>query len=87
MSKTDVVRARIEPDVKHHAEAIFRALGLSTTEAITLFYKQVTLCNGLPFDVRIPNDETLQALAESRAGIGLKAFDSLDDMLADLDAD
>ncbi|WP_373691153.1 type II toxin-antitoxin system RelB/DinJ family antitoxin, partial [Endozoicomonas sp. SESOKO3] len=43
-----MIRARIEPDVKEHAEAIFKKLGLNATDAITLFYKQVGLCNGLP---------------------------------------
>ena len=87
MSKSEVVKARVEPDVKKQAEAVFRQLGLNTTQAITLFYKQVGLCKGMPFDVRIPNDETLQALAETNAGIGLKEFDTLEDMLKDLDGE
>ena len=85
MSKSEVVKARVEPDLKRQAEAVFRQLGLNTTQAITLFYKQVELCQGMPFDVRIPNDETIQALADSNAGIGLKEFDTLEDMLRDLD--
>lgn len=85
MSKTEVVRARIEPDVKHHAEAIFRQLGLNTTEAITLFYKQVSLCNGLPFDVRIPNAETLKTFKDTDKGIGLTRYDSMEEMFDDLD--
>ncbi|MBO9482664.1 MULTISPECIES: type II toxin-antitoxin system RelB/DinJ family antitoxin [Gammaproteobacteria] len=85
MRKSEVVKARIEPDVKEQAEAVFRQLGLNTTQAITLFYKQVGLCQGMPFDVRIPNDETIQALAESNAGTGLKEFNTLEDMLKDLD--
>ena len=87
MSKSEVVKARVEPDVKQEAEAVFRELGLNTTQAITLFFKQVGLCKGMPFDVRIPNEETIQALAESSAGIDLKEFDSLEDMLTDLDVD
>lgn len=85
MSKSEVVKARVEPDVKRQAEAVFRQLGMNTTQAITLFYKQVGLCQGMPFDVRIPNDETIKALAESNAGTGLKEFDTLEDMLKDLD--
>ena len=87
MSKTEVVRARIEPDIKHHAEAIFRELGLNTTEAITLFYKQVSLCNGLPFEVRIPNAETLQTFEDTDKGIGLTRYDSMKEMFDDLDKD
>ena len=80
MSKTEVVRARMEPQVKRHAEAIFRELGLNTTEAITLFYKQVTLCRGLPFPVRLPTEETARTLDEVDAGTGLVECDSAEDM-------
>ena len=49
MSKTSSVRARIEPELKEKAERVFQDLGLSPTQAIRLFYKQVELRNGLPF--------------------------------------
>jgi DNA-damage-inducible protein J len=55
MNKAATVRARIEPELKANVEAIFSQLGLTTTEAITLFYKQVELTHGLPFTVKIPN--------------------------------
>jgi DNA-damage-inducible protein J len=55
MSKIATVRARIEPKLKDHVEGIFQELGLTTTEAITLFYKQVELQQGLPFEIKIPN--------------------------------
>ena len=51
MSKTETIRARIEPELKHNAETVLAALGLSVTEALTLFYKQISLQHGLPFDV------------------------------------
>lgn len=51
MSKTAMVRARLEPDLKHHAESVFHRLGLNATQAITIFYRQVELRDGLPFDV------------------------------------
>ncbi len=74
-AKTETIRARVTPDLKLHAEAIFSALGLSATEAITLFYKQVILNEGLPFEVRIPNRETLKAIREAQAGKGLVKSD------------
>ena len=43
MSKTETIRARIEPELKHKAETVLAALGLSVTEAVTLFYKQISL--------------------------------------------
>jgi len=44
-----VVRARIDPSLKTDVEAVFDALGLSTSEAIRLFLSQVSLRKGLPF--------------------------------------
>ena len=84
MSKSAVIRARIEPDIKEYAEAVFRKLGLNATDAITLFYKQVSLCNGLPFDVRIPNEETLQAFEDTRNGTGLTHYNNAQEMYDDL---
>ena len=85
MAKTEMIRARVEPELKRQAEEYFSALGLSTTEAITLFYKQVTMHRGLPFAVRIPNAETIAALQQARDGEGLDEYTSLEDMKARLD--
>jgi DNA-damage-inducible protein J len=60
MSKTATVRARIQPELKEHAETVFQRLGLNATQAITLFYKQVESRGGLPFDVVIPASTTKQ---------------------------
>ena len=78
MSKTEMIRARVEPDLKHDAEAVFEALGLTSTEAITLFYKQVTLHNGLPFEVRLPSKATLAAMQDAGQGKNLKKWQSLE---------
>ncbi len=85
MAKTEMIRARVEPDLKHQAEELFTELGLSATEAITLFYKQVTLHRGLPFDVKVPNAETLEALQQASDGVGLTEYAGLDDLKAELD--
>jgi len=84
MSKTSTVRARIEPDLKGKAEQIFQQLGLTTTQAITLFYKQVELKNGLPFDVVIPNKITLKTFSNTDAGRDLVICEDTDDMFKKL---
>jgi len=76
MSKAAVISARIDPDLKRSAEQIFKELGLTTTQAITIFYKQVELQRGLPFNVRIPNEVTLQALEEARTRQNLESFNT-----------
>ncbi len=68
MSKTAMIRARIEPKLKNRVEAVFKRLGLSATEAVTVFYKQVELKGGLPFNVVIPNDATVQTFENTDAG-------------------
>jgi len=85
MAKTEMIRARVEPGVKQDAEAVFSTLGLSPTEAITLFYKQVALQHGLPFEVRVPNAETLEAMRQAKDKNSLQRYESLDDLMAEFD--
>lgn len=68
VAKTGTIRARVDPALKTRAETILGALGLNASDAIRLFYTQVTLVKGLPFDVRIPNAATRKALSQAEAG-------------------
>ena len=80
--KTETINARIEPRVKYKAEKILNKLGLSNAEAIRLFYKQICLRQGMPFEIKIPNKETLAAIKEIEMGKAHKV-DSLDDLFKD----
>lgn len=80
MKQSAVVHARIEPRTKRRAEGVLKALGISPTQAIRLFYRQICLRGGVPFAVRVPNRLTKRTLARGRAGEGIRAFDSLDEM-------
>ena len=64
MIKTEAIRARIEPKLKAEAERILNELGLDASDAIRVFYKQVVLRKGLPFDVAIPNEATRRAMRD-----------------------
>ena len=55
MTKSANLYARIEPDLKENAEAILNVLGISASSAITMFYKQIVMHNGIPFELKIPN--------------------------------
>ncbi len=81
--KIATARARITPEVKVRAEHILHDLGLSVSGAFELFYRQVILNKGLPFDVRLPNEVTRNAIAESRRGHG-KKFKNVEDLFEDL---
>jgi len=85
MAKTAVVSTRIDPELKRDAEQVFRALGLTTSQAITLFYRQVDLQRGLPFSVRIPNETTRKALRDARERRNLESFDNAEGLFADLE--
>ncbi|KWT90490.1 type II toxin-antitoxin system RelB/DinJ family antitoxin [Candidatus Magnetominusculus xianensis] len=85
MSKTAMIRARTEPALKKEAEGIFKELGISNTEAINLFYRQVALRKGLPFEVKIPNKTTIETFRKTDRREDLTSFESVDDLLKDLD--
>lgn len=53
MAKTANLYTRIEPELKERAEKILNELGLPPSSAITMFYKQVVMQQGLPFDVKL----------------------------------
>ena len=55
MAKSANLYARIEPELKEQAEMILAALGIPSSNAITMFYKQIVLHNGLPFEVKLPS--------------------------------
>jgi DNA-damage-inducible protein J len=57
MAKTDTVTVRLDPVVKKSAEVVLKKLGLTVTQAVTLFFVQVSLRNGLPFPVEIPKND------------------------------
>ena len=68
MAKTGIVQARIDPDLKANVEDILSRVGLTSSDAVNLFFKQVELTGGLPFEVKIPryNADTLAAIEEAR---------------------
>ncbi len=83
--KTSTVRARVEPELKKDAELIFEELGLNTSDAIRIFFKQVKLHQGLPFDVKIPNETTIKALSDADSRKNLTEFESPEELFGDLD--
>ncbi len=84
MGKSAFIRARVEPELKEDVIDILQALGLSLTEAITLFFKLIKLNRGLPFEVKIPNEETLAAMEDARLERNLEEWDSVDAFLESL---
>ena len=72
MPKDAYISARVDKRLKDRAEKVLSKVGISTTEAVTMLLHQIVLRRGLPFEARIPNEETRAAMAELGAGEGEK---------------
>jgi DNA-damage-inducible protein J len=64
MAQEARISTRINAHLKKEGEAVFAKLGVKPSQAIALFYAQAVIQQGMPFELRIPNDETLSALRE-----------------------
>ena len=72
--KNAIINARIESELKVNVEAILKNLGLNATQAINMFYQQIQYHNGIPFEIKIPNEEIQKVIEESRKGINVEDF-------------
>jgi DNA-damage-inducible protein J len=86
MLKTSNISARIDPELKNSVDRIFHELGLTAAQAITIFYRQVELQQGLPFTVKLPqpNEDTIRAINEAKNRDQLTQFSSADELFDDL---
>jgi DNA-damage-inducible protein J len=82
MALNTTVRARIDADLKHDVEAILSEIGLSTSQAITMFMKGIKRERGIPFELKIPNEETLEAMKDAEVGINMEEI-TIDEMIAE----
>ena len=83
----DVVRARIEPELKSEAVKVLHSMGLTPSAAIRMFLQQVVSERALPFQVKAPNAESLAALRDVAENRNLTRHTSLESLWADLDKD
>jgi len=79
------IQARIDPELKAQGEHILSELGMTTTELMRMTFRQLVMRKGLPFDARIPNADTIEALNEDLSNA--KRFNTVDELMADLEAD
>lgn len=86
MSQTAVVHARIDPETKAATEKILNALGMTPTEAIRLFYRQIAMRREFPLELHIPNELTASVLAKSKKNEDIETFKSSDELFASWEA-
>lgn len=79
-----MTHARLTPEIKEKAETILKELGISISAAYEMFYRQIIAHQGIPFDLHLANEDTIQALKDARDGKG-KRYDSVEKMFEDID--
>ena len=73
MAMEATIRARCDADLKNAAEAIFKELGISTSQAINMFLAKVKREKGIPFELKIPNEITANVMIEAKNGINMES--------------
>lgn len=63
---------KLDKKAKEEAKKIFKQLGITMGDAFNMFLYQVNLQKGLPFEVKIPNEETKKTIEEARLGKNLQ---------------
>jgi len=79
--KNAVVNARMELELKSEVEAIFKQLGMNTTQAITMFFEQIRLHRAIPFEIKLPNQETVEAMQDTLAGKNMETV-SMEELIS-----
>jgi DNA-damage-inducible protein J len=74
MPQSAVVHARIDSETKAATEEVLEALGMTPTEAIRLFYRQIALRGEFPLELRVPNKLTASVLSKSRKNVEVETF-------------
>ena len=81
-----VVRARIDDKIKEDASAVLAAIGLTPSDAFRLMMVRIATEQKMPFELLVPNAETIAAMKAARQG-DVVSFDSVEDLMADLNTD
>jgi len=87
MSKIVTLVIQIDSALKQEAERLLRNMGLTSSQAITLFYEQIIFQQAMPFQTSLPNKETLQAMNDLEKRRDIKTFNDVDALLKDLQED
>ena len=86
MVNDSTIRARINSKIKDEATAVLAAIGLTPSEAFRLLMTRIAQERSLPFDLLMPNKETVAAIKAARSG-QVKSFGDLQELMGDLHAD
>ena len=77
--KTSMIRARTTKQLKEAAETILKQLGITPSQAINMFYTQITLHKGIPFELDLEKDDTPENYIAVKDDKHLRSLLGLDD--------
>jgi len=81
-SRTNVY---LDTEMKKKAQEIFKQYGIGLSDAFNIFLTQAVMEKGIPFQIKIPNDETAQVIKEAREGKNMTRV-SLDELKKEVGA-
>lgn len=86
-AQTSMLHIRVDDDIKDQATQALSAMGLSMSDAVRLFLRRIVVDQAFPLELKVPNAETLAAIAESRVMMSKRKarFTDADELLADLE--
>ena len=86
-TQTSMLHIRVDEDTKNQASEALAHMGMTVSDAVRLFLRRVVIDQAFPLELKVPNAETLAAMAESRAIIAASRarFATADQLFADLD--
>ena len=81
---TSTINARIDSETKEQAKAILEKLGINTSQAIALFFRQIIYTRGIPFELRLPNKTTVETFKKTDAGRELNRVSDIKELSREL---
>ncbi len=86
MGSDATLNVRVDSETKKQAREVLDHLHMTMSEAVCIYLRQIVLNKGIPFDLKIPNEQTSQALKDVQAGKGLYVAEDVDKLLEELDS-
>jgi len=86
MGKSATIHTRIDEKTKTKTQKILKILNISMSEAISMFFRQIVLHKGIPFEIKIPNDVTLTTIEKLEAGEDTHEVSTVDELFQELDS-
>ena len=86
-TKSSMVHVRMDTEMKRRATEALAAMGLTASEAVRLLFHRIAVDQAFPLELKVPNAETRQAMAEVDEMVNTRAarFASADEMFAELE--